>query len=103
MRFVLAAVAAVLLGTQANAQVVISSGYTYPSTVYYSYPSTAYYTYPSYYSGMTYTTPVYTSGYYTYPSWSGYSYSPWSYSGYNQGLYISPRVGMFRGRTFYRW
>ena len=103
MRYVFAAVAAALLGTQANAQVVITSGYTYPSTVY-TYPSTSYYTTSSYYDGTMYTTPVYTSGYS--PSWSGSYYSPdynTTYYGYPRGVYVSPRVGMWRGRTIYRW
>jgi len=108
-RFMISAVAAMLLASQADAQIVVSTGgfgtpvgvYTpfgnvvntsgYYSSGYYSpYYSSGYYTpYNSYYG----------SSYYT-PAWSTYSYP----SSYNTGYYNTyrPGIGMYRGRGW-RW
>lgn len=102
-RFLIAAVAAALIGSQAEAQVIISTGgygsqpgiYTQYGTItpsgYYppGYYGTGYYTpgyYSSYNSGYYYTPGYYNSGYYT----PGY---------YDRSYYSSPRYG----RGWRRW
>ena len=102
-QFALAAILALVLGSQADAQMFRRAGvYYYPSAgVSYSTPS--YYYTPSYYnSGAVvtagyYATPTWTYDDYTYPTYSSYYYP--SYSGYTYtNSYVYPRYG----RRWYR-
>ena len=124
-RFALAALLALIIGSQADAQILRRSAYYYPSSgVGYSYmPS---YVTPSYYTSSSYYTPaVTTAGYYTAPStwsyaapaatWSypttaysypSYSYpytsSYYSYPTYTSGSYYVPR-GIAGRRGYWMW
>jgi hypothetical protein len=104
MRYVLAAVAALAIGSQADAQLIRR----YARPAYTPYYSQSYNVTPSYYSAPS---TVITAGYYTQPAWSGGYVYPSSYSTYgawNGGYsyddfsYLNPgwRNGWRRG---WRW
>jgi hypothetical protein len=104
-RFAIAAILALVLGSQADAQLIRRFGtvYSYPNATYsyspYYYDSTGavisagYYSTPSYYPSTSY----------YYPSTSWYYPSSWSYPSYGYGYtnyYSYPRYGWRRG---WRW
>jgi len=87
-RFALAAVLALALGSQADAQYVYGSNYYYPGAVYPAAYAAPYY-------GTGYYAPVVTSGYYA-PSYYPAYYAP----AYTTGYYAAPRGGLLGWR---RW
>src|SRR5438034_1184384 len=73
-RYALAAVVAALIGARADAQVVYSSGYTYPGNVYVSPSSVITYSPYAYSYGSLYSGSYYTPGYaYSAPGYPAYS------------------------------
>ena len=80
-RFLLAAALALVLGSQADAQIIYRS---YAAPAYY-YPSTSGYVWNS---GYTYANPVVTAGYVD-PAYTTYSYPAYSYPAYSS-YYTAP-------------
>jgi len=106
-RFMISAAAAILLASQADAQIVVNTGgFGTPAGVYSPFGGVV--TTSGYYSGG-YTSPYYSSGYSSpYNSYYGSNYYSPGWSGYNSSYYNTGyygnyrRAGMYRGRGW-RW